>query len=62
MTSDFPGLLHSNTIVACEVIMYTSLPPNLAEEVIFSVASMCVCLSDCVFDCALQTQPTDQRT
>ncbi len=37
---------------------FASLPPALAEEVIFSVASVCVCVSVC----ALQAEPLDLRT
>ena len=37
-----------------------SLPPALVEEVIFSVASMCV--SVCVSVCTLQAEPLDLWT
>ncbi len=36
---------------------FISLPPALAEEVIFSVASVCVGVSVCVSVCTLQAEP-----
>ncbi len=47
----------------CEVKFYilsknTFLPPASAEVVIFSVESVCVCVSVC----ALQAEPLDLRT